>query len=79
MLFEFDTVQKLCDKFYEADSLTALFESVPAFAIIEYLKKTGIFNLIWRAQDYEALIMNVKTHKLEEFIFWHNQSYMNLQ
>ena len=56
--------QELCEKFYEADSLSALLERVPAFAIIEYLKEAEFFHLIW-AQDYKALIMNVKTHKLE--------------
>ena len=43
MLFKCNTVKEVLDEFYETDSLTALFESVSAFAIIEYLKEPGLF------------------------------------
>ena len=61
MLLEWGTVQELRDEFYEADSLTFLFECVRPLAIIEYLKEAGFFHLIWRV--YESEIRNVKSHK----------------
>ena len=53
--------QELRDEFYEADSLTSLFEGVRPLEIIEYLKEVGFFHLIWRV--YECEITNVKSHK----------------
>ena len=41
MLLKCDSVQELCDDFYEADSLIAMFESVAALTIIEYLRRAG--------------------------------------
>ena len=61
ILLEWGTVQELCGEFYEADSLTSLFECVRPLAIIEYLKEAGFFYLIWRV--YESEIRNVKSHK----------------
>ena len=46
MPLEYDTVQKLIDEIYEADSLTYLFESVPAIAGPDYLKLAGFVHLI---------------------------------
>ena len=61
ILLECGTVQELRGEFYEADSLTSLFECVRPLAIIEYLKEAGFFYLIW--QVYECEIRNVKSHK----------------
>ena len=46
ILLECGTVQELRGEFYEADSLTSLFECVRPLAIIEYLKEAGFFYLI---------------------------------
>ena len=61
ILLECGTVQELRGEFYEADSLTSLFECVRPLAIIEYLKEAGFFYLIWQVYEYE--IRNVKSHK----------------
>ena len=61
ILLECGTVQELRGEFYEADSLTSLFECVRPLAIIEYLKEAGFFYLIW--QVYESEKRNVKSHK----------------
>ena len=61
ILLEYGTVQELRGEFYEADSLTSLFECVRPLAIIEYLKEAGFFYLIW--QVYESEKRNVKSHK----------------
>ena len=61
ILLECGTVQELRGEFYEADSLTSLFECVRPLAIIEYLKEAAFFYLIW--QVYECEIRNVKSHK----------------
>ena len=46
ILLECGTVQELRGEFYEADSLTSLFECVRPLVIIEYLKEAGFFYLI---------------------------------
>ena len=61
ILLECGTVQELRGEFYEADSLTSLFECVRPLTIIEYPKEAGFFYLIWRV--YESEIRNVKSHK----------------
>ena len=60
-LLQCGTVQELRGEFYEADSLTSLFECDRPLAIIEYLKEAGFFHLIWRV--YESEIRNIKSHK----------------
>ena len=61
ILLECGTVQELRGEFYEADSLTSLFECVRPLAIIEYLKEAGFFYLIW--QVYESEKININSHK----------------
>ena len=52
MPLEYDTVHELIDEIYDADSLTYLFESVPAIAGPDYLKMAGFVHLIWCVQEF---------------------------
>ena len=70
ILLECGTVQELRGEFYEADSLTSLFECVRPLAIIEYLKEAGFFYLIW--QVYESEKSNVNSHKPKKSRLPHN-------
>ena len=71
ILLECGTVQELRGEFYEADSLTSLFECVRPLAIIEYLKEAGFFYLIW--QVYESEKSNVNSHKPKKSRLPHNR------
>ena len=46
MLLECDTLQDTRQEYYDVDSLMTLFECIPSFIIIEYLKEAGFFHLI---------------------------------
>ena len=46
MLLECAVLQE-CDEYYTADSLNALFETIPETCIVEFLREAGFFYLIW--------------------------------
>ena len=50
MLLEFAVLQEKCDKYYSADSLNALFETIPETCIVDFLWEMGFFYLTWTEQ-----------------------------
>ena len=47
MLLECAVLQECCDKYYTADSLKTLFETIPETCIVEFLREAEFFYLIW--------------------------------
>ena len=47
MLLECAVLQECRDKYYTADSLNTLFETIPETCIVEFLWEVGFFYLIW--------------------------------
>ena len=47
MLLECAVLQECRDEYYTVDSLNALFETIPETCIVEFLRETGFFYLIW--------------------------------
>ena len=71
MLLDGDNIQELRDEFYEADFLTALFEVFLLSPSLSVWKR----RLIWWAQDYKALVINVKIVLQAGNIFSHITEY----
>ena len=66
MLLECTVLQQIRDKYYTADSLRTLFETIPDTCIVEFLREAGIFYLIWKA-IYPVQHINRITHQLTKF------------
>ena len=47
MLLECAVLRESRDKYYTADSLNTLFETIPETCIVEFLREAGFFSLIW--------------------------------
>ena len=47
MLLECALLQECRDEYFTVDSLNALFETIPATCIVEFLREAGFFYLIW--------------------------------
>ena len=49
MLLECTVLQQIRDEYYTAESLRTLFETIPDACIVELLRESGLFYLIWKA------------------------------
>ena len=49
MLLECTVLQQLRDKYYTAESLRTLFETIPEACIVEFPREAGFVYLIWKA------------------------------
>ena len=47
MLLECAVLQECRDKYYTADLLKTLFETIPETCTVEFLRETGFFYLLW--------------------------------
>ena len=67
ILLECGTVQQLCDEFYEADSLTSLFECVPPLGIIEVniWKRLDSFTWYYKSMKVRSETLNPISHKIQ--------------
>ena len=66
MLVECTVLQQIRDKYYMADSLRTLFETIPETCIVEFLREAGFFYLIWKAIYPAQHIIRI-THQLTKF------------
>ena len=56
ILLECAVLQECRDEFYTADSLNALFKTIPETCIVEFLREAGFFYLIWMVRHSTQLI-----------------------
>ena len=66
VLLECTVLQQIRDEYYTAESLRALFETIPEACIVEFLREAGFFYLIWRAIHSIQHIIRI-THQLTKF------------
>ena len=66
MLLECTVLQQNRDEYYTVDSLGTLFETIPEACIVEFLRETGFFYLIWMAIYPEQPLIQI-SHQAKRF------------